>query len=387
VDHHHIRRRAGLETSYAPATVWGVFESAPAPARQQSDLSVLDLFCGAGGLTSGFHEAGGFSTVRAVEMDPVAAASFEATFGERIVRVASIGAWLEEDDVPSVDVVVGGPPCQGFSTLGRQDVEDVRNELWRDYARTIVRAEPRYFVLENVGAFMASRQLADLRGAASAGGVLAAYDFEVAVLNAADFGAAQARRRTIVIGRHRDLPATGMPTPTHAGRHVPLSAAFRYVRREVTRTELPERHVVVAGRTQPGRFTTRELHIGRTYTSTSIARIRSIPSGGNRFDIPLHLRPACWRSHTSGSMDVMGRLRLDRPSVTIRTEFWKPEKGRYLHPTEDRALTHFEAARIQGFPDEHRWVGSKAAIGRQIGNAVPIPMGRAIAAHLAAQPR
>jgi DNA (cytosine-5)-methyltransferase 1 len=387
VDHHHSRGRAGLETSSAPATVRGVFEPAPAPARRESELSVLDLFCGAGGFTAGFHEAGGFSTVRAVEMDPVAAASFEATFGEHIVRVAGIGAWLEEDDVPSVDVVVGGPPCQGFSTLGRQDVEDVRNELWRDYARTIVRAEPRYFVLENVGAFVASGQFADLRGVTSAGGVLAAYDFEVAVLNAADYGAAQARRRTIVIGRHRDLPATGMPTPTHSGRHVPLSAAFRYVRREVTRTELPEGHVVVAGRTQPGWFTTRELHVGRTYTSTSMARIRSIPSGGNRFDIPLHLRPACWRNHTSGSMDVMGRLRLDRPSVTIRTEFWKPEKGRYLHPTEDRALTHFEAARIQGFSDEHRWVGSKAAIGRQIGNAVPIPLGRAIAAHLAAQPR
>jgi DNA (cytosine-5)-methyltransferase 1 len=320
-------------------------------------------------------------------MDPVAAASFAATFGDGMVRVAGIGAWLEEDDVPSVDVVVGGPPCQGFSTLGRQDVEDVRNELWRDYAHTIVRAKPRYFVLENVGAFVSSGQFADLRDATSRGGMLAAYDFEVAVLNAADYGAAQARRRTIVIGRHRDLPAPGMPTPTHVDRHVPLSAAFRYVRRVVNRTELPERYVVVAGRTQPGRFTTRELHIGRTYTSTSMARIRSIPSGGNRFDIPLHLRPACWRNHTTGSMDVMGRLRLDRPSVTIRTEFWKPEKGRYLHPTEDRALTHFEAARIQGFSDEHRWVGSKTAIGRQIGNAVPIPLGRAIAAHLAAQPR
>lgn len=364
-----------------------MFESAPSSQPRQSHLSVLDLFCGAGGFTAGFHAAGGFRTVRAVEMDPVAAASFAATFGDGIVRVAGIGAWLVEDDVPSVDVVVGGPPCQGFSTLGRQDVEDVRNELWRDYAYTIVRAEPRYFVLENVGAFVTSGQFADLRAATGPGGVLAAYDFDAAVLNAADFGAAQARRRTIVIGHHRDLPAPGMPTPTHAGRHVPLSGALRYVRREVTRTELPERYVVVGGRAQPGQFTTRELHVGRTYTSTSMARIRSIPSGGNRFDIPIHLQPACWRDHTTGSMDVMGRLRLDRPSVTIRTEFWKPEKGRYLHPTEDRALTHFEGARIQGFPDDHRWVGSKTAIGRQIGNAVPIPLGRAIAAHLATQPR
>lgn len=362
-----------------------MLESASSSPRRQSDLTILDLFCGAGGLTAGFHAAGGFRTVRAVEMDPVAAASFAATFGDGIVRVAGIGAWLAEDDVPSVDVVVGGPPCQGFSTLGRQDVEDVRNELWRDYARTIVRAQPRYFVLENVGAFVSSGQFADLRAATAPGGMLAAYDFEVAVLNAADYGAAQARRRTIVIGHHRDLAFPGMPLATHVGRHVPLSVALRYVRREVVRTELPDRYVIVAGRTQPGEFATRELHVGRTYTSRSMARIRSIPAGGNRFDIPIHLRPACWLNHTTGSMDVMGRLRLDRPSVTIRTEFWKPEKGRYLHPTEDRALTHFEAARIQGFPDEHRWVGSKTAIGRQIGNAVPIPLARAIAAHLAEQ--
>ena len=375
----------GVRLSYSPATVQSVPELRLAARPEQPDLSVLDLFCGAGGLTAGFHEAGGFTTVRAVEMDAVAAASFAATFGDGIVRVAGIGEWLDDDDVPLVDVVVGGPPCQGFSTLGRQDVEDVRNELWRDYARTIVQAKPRYFVLENVGAFMSSGQFADLRRATDPGGVLAAYDFEVSVLNAADYGAAQARKRTIVIGHHRDLPAPGMPRATHVGRHVALSTALRYVRRAVTRTELPNRNVIVAGRAQPGTFTTRELHVGRTYTSTSMARIRSIPYGGNRFDIPIYLRPACWLDHTTGSMDVMGRLRLDRPSVTIRTEFWKPEKGRYLHPTEDRALTHFEAARIQGFPDDHRWVGSKTAIGRQIGNAVPVPLGRAIALHLAAQ--
>jgi DNA (cytosine-5-)-methyltransferase len=81
-------------------------------------------------------------------------------------------------------------------------------------------------------------------------------------------------------------------------------------------------------------------------------------------------------------MDVMGRLRADRPSVTIRTEFFKPEKGRYLHPTENRAITHYEAALLQGFPDSHRFIGSRTAIARQIGNAVPIPLGAAIARKL-----
>jgi len=80
---------------------------------------------------------------------------------------------------------------------------------------------------------------------------------------------------------------------------------------------------------------------------------------------------------------VMGRLRWDRPSVTIRTEFWKPEKGRYLHPVEHRAITHYEAALLQGFARNRKWVGTKTSIGRQIGNAVPIPLASAIAKHLA----
>ncbi|MDZ8275719.1 DNA cytosine methyltransferase [Microbacterium aquimaris] len=78
----------------------------------------------------------------------------------------------------------------------------------------------------------------------------------------------------------------------------------------------------------------------------------------------------------------MGRLHWNKPSVTIRTEFFKPEKGRYLHPLEDRAITHYEASVLQGFPDNHRFVGTKTEIARQIGNAVPVPLGRAIAEHL-----
>ena len=97
----------------------------------------------------------------------------------------------------------------------------------------------------------------------------------------------------------------------------------------------------------------------------------------------MRLLPACWRKHRIGTADVMGRLRWDRPSVTIRTEFFKPEKGRYLHPTEPRALSHREAATLQGFPDSFRWCGTKLDIARQIGNAVPISLGRELARHLA----
>jgi DNA (cytosine-5)-methyltransferase 1 len=129
----------------------------------------------------------------------------------------------------------------------------------------------------------------------------------------------------------------------------------------------------------------KELHFTRQVTSLSLARYRSIPYGGNRFDLPDELRSPCWRRHRSGAADVMGRLRWEEPSVTIRTEFFKPEKGRYLHPTQDRSITHYEAALLQGFPDDFLWSGTKSAIARQIGNAVPVPLARAIAAHLLSQ--
>ncbi len=342
-----------------------------------SDLTVLDLFAGAGGLSAGLQRTGRFTTVQAVEMDVAAAATYSLNHRDTTVYVGPIQDWLRDHDVPEVDVVVGGPPCQGFSTLGKQDAEDARNVLWEEYARTVVRARPTYFVVENVAAFLRSDQYARFQRATERGGPLADWTFQARVVNAADHGAAQARRRAVLIGHLRDLPFPGWPEPTaHEQRTV--RQALTGVGHECVGTELPDRSTEYAGRVLPGAFLTTELHLDRDYTSTSRARFRTIPPGGNRFDIPDHLLPACWRKHTSGSADVMGRLHWDRPSVTIRTEFFKPEKGRYLHPVAHRAITHLEAARLQGFPDDYQWVGSKTAIARQIGNAVPLPLGEAI---------
>jgi DNA (cytosine-5)-methyltransferase 1 len=118
-----------------------------------------------------------------------------------------------------------------------------------------------------------------------------------------------------------------------------------------------------------------DLHFGRTPTPTSMKRYRAIPKEGmNRFDLQKkapHLTPACWIRKISGGTDLFGRLWWDRPSVTIRTEFFKPEKGRYLHPVQHRPITFREAARLQSFPDDFIFSGSKIEIAKQIGNAVP----------------
>jgi DNA (cytosine-5)-methyltransferase 1 len=359
------------------------------------EITVLDLFAGAGGLTAGLHSASDrFRTVGAVECDQAAAASYDATYGKGLVHTGDIKTWLAQRGVPQADVIIGGPPCQGFSSLGKQDVEDERNFLWMEYAHTIRRAMPKYFVVENVAEFKKSPQYALFKEATAKGGLIQEYGFQAAVLNAADFGAPQARKRAVVIGHHRDLAFPGLPEPTHsalpdqAGRkpHVTVAQALKHV------PGAPDRdHVFDAKRTEfngrefPGAFLARDLHWSRNYTDLSLRRFAVIPAGGNRRNLEAYpeLMSPCWTKHKTGAGDVMGRLHWDKPSVTIRTEFFKPEKGRYLHPQENRAITHYEAALLQGFGSDHRFVGSRADIARQIGNAVPISLGAAIGRLLA----
>lgn len=324
-------------------------------------MRLIDLFAGCGGMTAGFVEAG-FEPVLAVEWDLPAATTYAANFGDDHVFHGDIAA-LPEDSVPEVDVVIGGPPCQGFSNLGMRDPADPRNRLWRDYVRVVRRARPSVFVIENVDRFHRSMEFALLQAE------LADYEMAHGVLNAADYGVPQRRHRTIVIGSRVGTPR--LPTPTHSTDWVPVRTALRGV---------PRRPAAALPARDP--YTARDIHVGRQPTSTSMERYRAIPEGGNRFDLARErpdLLPDCWRNKPTGTTDVMGRLWWDQPSVTIRTEFYKPEKGRYLHPSEHRPITHWEAARLQTFPDDFLWCGSKVAIARQIGNAVPTLLAHCIA--------
>ncbi|MCD1144248.1 DNA cytosine methyltransferase [Kocuria sp. LUK] len=350
-------------------------------------LEILDVFAGAGGLSQGFHEASDrYKVVRAVEMNPEAAASYAENFGD-VVYNGTIQDWLDDEFVPSAHIVLGGPPCQGFSTLGKQEENDVRNTLWRYYARTVREAQPLYFVMENVPAFLTSPQFPLLQKETSRGGALEDYAFEARVLNAAQYGAAQVRKRVIVIGHHRSVPAPGFPEPTHptVDSWVSLREVIGNLNPVVTSLRPENRRTVFGDTRFDGPFRADELHLTRRYQDISLARFHAIPQGGSRKDLPEDLKMECWRKHTKGSMDVMGRLRWDRPSVTVRTEFTKPEKGRYLHPEQPRAITIHEGSRIQGFPDDYKFVGSLTQITKQIGNAVPIPLGRALGQHIAAR--
>jgi DNA (cytosine-5)-methyltransferase 1 len=213
------------------------------------------------------------------------------------------------------------------------------------------------------------------------------YELQPYTINAADFGVPQLRRRAVVIGRRKDLPALPAPQGKFAGqpeKYVSVQAALKGLESAVDpeHIDLPEGIFDFDGGL-PGSFKTSEIHLTRSFEALSLKRFAAIPAGGNRTDLPYELQTPGWRRHKSGSMDVMGRLRWNKPSVTIRTEFVKPEKGRYLHPAENRPLTQAEGALLQTFPLDYQWCGAKVAITRQIGNAVPVLLATELAKHLA----
>jgi DNA (cytosine-5)-methyltransferase 1 len=328
--------------------------------------TLIDLFAGCGGLTLGFTKTGVFAPILAVESDADAAETYALNFGPHVFD-APIERYGE---FSKAAVVVGGPPCQGFSNLNMARVGLERRGLWREYLRALAQAEPLAFVMENVPELLKSGEYAAFRQAAEARG----YNVEGRILNAADYGVPQTRRRAIVIGTRVIEPL--FPLPTHAdpdtGSHLPSWRDFRWAVRDGAIEEFQG-----APRRLSDKPDGANWHRPRTPTPLSLERYRAIPEPGqNRFDLQRvrpDITPKCWLNKPTGSTDVFGRLWWDRPTVTIRTEFYKPEKGRYLHPQEHRPITVREAARCMTFPDdfifpEHQ---SMTSVGRQIGNAVP----------------
>jgi DNA (cytosine-5)-methyltransferase 1 len=353
---------------------------------------MIDLFAGCGGMTSGFVAAG-FTPILAIESQLHAASTYAANFGEEHTLWLDI-ANVRAKQIPRADVVIGGPPCQGFSNLGAKDTNDPRNVLWREFLRIVRAARPKVFVIENVDRFKRTPEFQLLLDEAD-GGVLADYQLSYGHLNAADYGVAQRRVRTIVIGsRVGDI---SLPSPTH-GRNPTLDGVAQWVgtRDRISETpavpestDLPDSTVEFFGEVVPGVFKGLEIHLGRNPTAMSLERYNSIPPGGGRFNLPLHLQSRCWREKPRGTTDVMGRMQWTVPSHTIRTEFFKPEKGAYLHPQWEekgdrvnRPITHLEAARLQDFPEDYFWCGSKIQIAKQIGNAVPVGLARSLARHI-----
>jgi DNA (cytosine-5)-methyltransferase 1 len=367
---------------------------------RMAPLALVDLFSGCGGMTRGFEDSGEFRSVFAVEFDRDAAATYAANFGDHV----ACGPIEDVATFPAADLVIGGPPCQGFSPLNREAVGFERRGLWREYLRALEATEAQAFVMENVPELLRSAEYVAFHRQAEGLG----FTVEGEILNAADFGVPQRRRRAIVIGVREtgtggSGPATiSWPSPTHTGD--PLPNPLSLVAQRATKDRgLPGptdgrapwvtfREAVEGLSLQPDG---RRWHRPRRPRPESVRRYKAVPrDGGDRFAMQRNLDraglgdlvPRCWREKPTGTTDVFGRLWWERPALTIRTEFYKPEKGRYLHPSAHRPITVREAARLMSFPDDFVLPEEQAmsSIARQVGNAVPPLLARRIAEALAA---
>jgi DNA (cytosine-5)-methyltransferase 1 len=349
------------------------------PTYSQQRFRLVDLFAGAGGFTLGFVETGRFEPVFANDFNAYAVKTYNANFEDHCLH-GDINDLLENaaSKLPNADVVVGGPPCQGFSLLNKQRDGDPRKELWRAFLEVVRRVKPSVFVMENVPELLGSPEFDRIIACAEDLG----YVVNPGVMNAADFGVPQRRKRAIVLGSK--LGFLAMPQPTHCdpqkirGLFQSGMLPWETVGRAIGELPEPEGIDIKVGQVEAPL----DLHFGRTPTKASLARYRCIPEGGNRFDLQKKrpdLTPACWIRKKSGGTDLFGRLWWDRPAFTIRTEFFKPEKGRYLHPRQHRPITHREAARLQSFPDTFAFLGTKIEVAKQIGNAVPPLLAKKVA--------
>ena len=350
----------------------------PNPDEQ---LTFIDLFSGCGGMSWGLKNAG-LRPVAGVEILRDPAETYSQNLGvpglyqsvSEFVRDSytffntgeTASSWpngLGDALKSGIDLVVGGPPCQGYSPLGKMSRSEIKtkyhaeqNGLWRDYVAAVELFNPLAIVTENVPEFRKSTDFRKFLDKLRSLG----YRTATRVLNAYEYGVPQIRKRSLTIAMKCIRPS------------FPPTADCRTTVREA---------IGMLSAIPDGA----NWHIGRNPKPVSIERYKTIPPGGNRFDLMKSrpdITPKCWLEKPSGTTDVFGRLSWDRPASTIRTEFFKPEKGRYLHPEADRPITHREVALLQTFPSTYTFAGNKTSAARQIGEALPPRFAEALGRHL-----
>lgn len=380
-------------------------------------LRAIDLFCGAGGLTEGFRNAG-YEIGFALDWDKDSCETYKKNHPDTYVAHASITDYTPEQIEKlaggKIDVVLGGPSCQSFSTAGRRSgwvaKGDPRNDLWEHMFAVVRHLKPRAFLLENVPGmvYFKSGSFGDkiLKRFAAEG-----YTVRKEILLAADWGVPQRRRRLFIVGVLGDAPFE-FPEPTHLGgwrrdslemwekkreergllEHLTIwdaigdLPALEGVEGPVTKYEMKADEATSIARIL--RKGSRRLHdheVPRMSDATR-ALIRHVPAGGTWRDIPPHLLPArYWGMRRTDSTNLLGRLDANLPAYTITTQFNNVTTGCFTHPIEDRSLSVREGARVQTFRDTYDFVGSLQSRCRQIGNAVPPLLAQVLAHAIAAQ--
>lgn len=380
-----------------------------------ASMKVMDLFCGTGGFSKGFENTGAFSVVYGIDVLPVAVETFRLNHS----RAVALEADLREVRLRSVahrtglargevNVIVGGPPCQGFSSIRpfRSAMEDdPRNSLFEEFAAYVNYFRPQVFVMENVVGLATHNQGTTIEQMQECFDGLG-YTSDWRIVNAAHFGVPQKRERLVMIGAQHGTRAK-FPSPTHAGEFKTIGVRDPARRlapppppdepglfvfdepklpdaltameaigdlppvaagKTADQYDLPPQNDYQAARRR--RAHRLSLHVATGHSERMLEIIRH--SGSNISSVPQHLI-------TSGFSSCYSRLDPDEPAVTLTVNFVHPASNKCIHPFQDRALTLREGARLQSFDDDFSFAGSRTQIAKQIGNAVPPLLGQAIA--------
>ncbi len=365
-----------------------------------SSFSVIDLFCGAGGLSEGLRQAG-MKPLVGVDFDKHATATYRQNHPEVPIiegDVAEVtGKQLTQlAGTDEIDLIAGGPSCQGFSTHGKRMQDDPRNFLFRHFVRLVDEIRPKMFLMENVRGMLTYEKGAFQRQIEAAFKEIG-YRTDFTQVLAADYGVPQMRHRILFMGTRVDDIQLSFPDRTHGDADEPH--LIPYVTVDEAIGDLPligddferEERPYACGPQNPYQVYCRTsapndvtLHIGRPLSAQARSLAHYIKRGEGLRAVPVEALPSRFqkmRTIANGKLrrdctTLYHRLHPAKPAYTITCNYKNIASGPFLHPWEDRSISHREAARFMSFPDHYQFVG--ASFPRQIGNAVPPLLGRAI---------
>lgn len=356
-------------------------------------FKVIDLFAGVGGLSYGFAHDDEFEIIAANEILEPMAKAYSSNHPSVMMYNKDIKDFSLDDltrdlgvKKGDIDIVVGGPPCQAYSTVGKRLIDDPRGKLFQEYYRILKELRPKLFVFENVKGLL-SMQGGDLIKIIIALFESIGYHMQMRLLNAADYGAPQIRERVILVGTLDSKPFI-YPKPTHYNPELgkPKDSSLKpYVTLGEAISDLPS---IKTGESATEYYCEPQNEYQRLMRANAPAEIHehevpknnaklvaimeALPDGGSPKDIAEELRP------NSGFANCYCRLWWDKPSTTITRNLGCPSSSRCIHPRDPRPLSTREGARLQGFPDDYIFCGKRGDKHLQIGNAVPTLLSRAI---------
>ncbi len=340
-------------------------------------MKAIDLFSGIGGLSLGFREAG---------FDICLANEIEKSIAESYVKNHQSTKMINEDitklDIETtfknylgITVIIGGPPCQGFSQKGKRlSLKDPRNYLFKYFFEVVKYVLPQYFVIENVPNLLTAanghfkNEIFELFTSIG-------YSLDTDVLNSSEYGVPQNRKRAIIIGKKG---SGKVPFPKKVQQKVTIWEAISdlaYLQSAEGEFEQEYKLPIKSLYQKELRKDSAMLfnHVATKHSNLAIDRMNLVPINGGRSDLPVEHHTKSIFSGTWGRMNKEGQ------SITITTRFDTPSSGRFTHPFLNRAITVREAARIQSFPDDIIFYGSKTSQMKQVGNAVPPLLAKKIA--------